>query len=219
MSDNTENDPESWVDRHGDALYRYAILRVRSPEVVADIVQETFLHALRSREGFAGRSTERTWLIGILRHKILDHYRRTGMSNHGIGTNAGLYAPRGSDTEYDTRGHWRNEPRSWGNDPSQALEAEEFWGVFHDCLAKMPRSLADAFFLREVDGLEAIEVQRELGVSPANLWTRLHRARALLRGCLEKNWFDDPARAAEASHPAADSISSTLSTTQAKGGS
>ena len=71
-------DAERWVDRHGDCLYRYALLRLRAPDLAADLVQETFLEALRVRASFAGRSSERTWLVGILRHKILDHYRRSG---------------------------------------------------------------------------------------------------------------------------------------------
>lgn len=217
MSDNLENNPETWVDRHGDALYRYAMLRVRSPEAVADIVQETFLHALRSREGFAGRSTERTWLIGILRHKILDHYRRTAVA--GATEIAIAASVDDSGIGYDARGHWQNAPKSWGNDPSQSLESKEFWGVFHQCLGKLPRSLADAFFLREVDGLDSIEVQRELGVSPANLWTRLHRARSLLRGCLERNWFDSSAPRSDPPEDINDSTPTPASASATKGGS
>ncbi len=74
--DTPVTDPDRWVDEHGDALFRYAILRLRDQELSEEVVQETFLEALRVRESFAGRSTERTWLIGILRHKILDHFRR-----------------------------------------------------------------------------------------------------------------------------------------------
>ena len=216
MSDNLEQNPETWVDRHGDALYRYAMLRVRSPEAVADIVQETFLHALRAREGFAGRSTERTWLIGILRHKILDHYRRTAANATERAISAHEEA---SDAEYDTRGHWQNAPKSWGDDPSRAIETKEFWSVFHGCLGKMPRSLADPFLLREVDGLDSVEVQRELGLSPANLWTRLHRARALLRGCLERNWFESATTGSDPSENVPDSTTPSVSTTPRKGGS
>jgi RNA polymerase sigma-70 factor (ECF subfamily) len=187
MSDVQATDPEVWVDRHGDGLYRYALLRLRSPELAADAVQETFLEALRARGSFAGRSSERTWLVGILRHKILDHYRRTGGARAAVG-NGAAEGP-GDDPAFDRRGRWREAPASWAGDPARALEAREFWDVFGRCLARLPRGLADAFFLREVDGLGADEVCDLLGITPANLWARLHRGRSLLRRCLEANWF------------------------------
>ena len=83
MSVNAVTDPEDWVDRHGDALYRYALLRLRSPDLAADVVQETFLEALRARSSFSGRSSERTWLVGILRHKIVDHLRKSAPGSGG----------------------------------------------------------------------------------------------------------------------------------------
>ena len=137
-----------------------------------------------SRRGsFAGRSSERTWLVGILKHKIADHYRR---SARGVESRPGA-DPTSAD--FDRRGHWRVGPASWGGDPGRDLEAREFWDAFGGCLAKLPRGLADAFLLRELDGLSSAEVQQQLGITPENLWTRLHRSRSLLRRCLESNWF------------------------------
>jgi RNA polymerase sigma-70 factor (ECF subfamily) len=180
---------ERWVDRHGDCLYRYALLRLGTPELAADIVQETFLEALGARGSFAGRSSERTWLIGILRHKILDHFRKSGREQARF--DAGLREPEaGCEPGFDRRGRWKSIPGSWAGEPSRVLETREFWDVFSGCLARLPRGLADAFFLREVDGLKPEEVQELLGISPANLWARLHRARAQLRRCLEIKWFN-----------------------------
>ena len=180
------SDPEGWLDRHGDALYRYALLRLRDRDLAADLVQETFLEALRARHGFAGRSSERTWLIGILKHKVLDHYRRAGRERAASGDDP-LPAPAGPS--FDRRGHWRVAPAAWAGDPGRDLEAREFWDAFAGCLSKLPAGIADAFFLREVDGLGAEEVQRLLGITPANFWARLHRARSALRRCLEAGWF------------------------------
>jgi RNA polymerase sigma-70 factor (ECF subfamily) len=175
-------DPESWVDRHGDCLYRYALLRLRTPDLAADVVQETFVEALGARSGFAARSSERTWLIGILRHKILDHFRKSGREQASPLIEL-------EESEFDRRGHWRLGRASWEGDPLRDIESREFWDVFYRCLSELPVGLADAFFLREVEGLAAEEVQQVLGITPANLWARLHRARSLLRQGLEVRWF------------------------------
>jgi RNA polymerase sigma-70 factor (ECF subfamily) len=191
MNDLEQVDPEGWVDRHGDGLYRYALLRLRAPEKAADVVQETFLEALRSRESYAGRASERTWLIGILRHKIVDQIRkaaRESAKRNGAESNGPDASP------FDARGHWRKGPASWAGDPSREMETNEFWEVFGGCMSKLPQGLADAFFLRELDGLSADQVQDALGITPANLWKRLHRARLLLRQCLETSWFSQGTR-------------------------
>jgi RNA polymerase sigma-70 factor, ECF subfamily len=191
IDDNRLADPEGWVDRHGDSLYRYALLRLRSRHLAEDVVQDTFLEAIRVRESFAGRSSERTWLIGILRHKILDRLRRSGRER---AAESGDSADPADGAIFDRRGRWCVGPASWGGDPSQEMETREFWDVFGRCLSGLPRGLADAFFLRELDGLSAGEVQQLLGITPANLWKRLHRARCLLRQCLESRWFGREAR-------------------------
>jgi RNA polymerase sigma-70 factor (TIGR02943 family) len=178
--------PESWLDSHGDCLYRYALLRVRAPELAAELVQETFLEALRGWGSFAGRSSERTWLVGILRHRIVDHLRRTARERTASGESSS--GPI-DDSAFDARGHWRATPDSWRDDPVSVLETREFWDVFGVCLSRLPRSLADAFFLREIDGLSADETRELLKISTNSLWTRLHRARSLLRDCLQLNWF------------------------------
>jgi RNA polymerase sigma-70 factor (ECF subfamily) len=185
-------DAERWVDRHGDCLYRYALLRLRAPDLAADAVQETFLEALRGQASFAARSSERTWLIGILRHKILDHYRRSGREQAALGA---IPHEDAFESNFDRRGRWKVGTKAWAGEPSRTLETREFWDQFGRCLSRLPRSLADAFFLREVDGLRSEEIQELLGISPANLWARLHRARSLLRDCLESGWFGRGARA------------------------
>jgi RNA polymerase sigma-70 factor (ECF subfamily) len=180
------DDPESWVDRHGDCLYRYALLRLRDHDLAADVVQETFLHALRSLESFDGRSSERTWLVGILKHKVIDQLR--GSSRRQAASN-GLAADAEARSEFDRNGRWRAKPASWPGEPTSDIETREFWEAFGRCLSGLPRGLADVFFLRELDGLSSPEVQEHLGITPANLWARLHRARSLLRRCLEAGWF------------------------------
>jgi RNA polymerase sigma-70 factor, ECF subfamily len=180
-------EPDAWVDRHGDSLYRYALLRLGSPDTAEDVVQETFLDAIRSQNSFGGRSSERTWLVGILRHKIIDRLRKSARQP---ATTGGLPPDDAGKAEFDRRGHWKTPPAAWNGEPSRELETREFWEVFGRCLAKLPSGIADTFFLSELDELDALEIQQILNISPANFWKRLHRARLLLRECLESRWFE-----------------------------
>jgi RNA polymerase sigma-70 factor (ECF subfamily) len=192
MPTDEANAPEEWLDRHGDALYRFAMARLRDPDAAADVVQETFLDGLRGRARFAGLASERTWLIGILKRKIIDHYRRSGREIAGLDESdesAVLDA-------FDRRGLWKNGPRRWPGDPHSDLERREFWLVLESCLTKLPAHLAQAYLAREMDEIPTEELCQRLAITPTNLWARLHRARMLLRACLERNWFttarDDP---------------------------
>lgn len=181
-------DPDRWLDQHGDALYRYALVRLRDPDQAAELVQETFLEAYRSRGAFTGMSSERTWLVGILRHRVIDHIRRLRRRRERQGDDATTF----EDVErryFGGRGTWRTRPAPWGDRPEDALERREFWDVLRDCLSRLPPSLAGAFYLRELDGLGSDEICLAVGITPANLWARLHRARLLLRDCLERHWF------------------------------
>lgn len=187
MSDHPELEPERWVDRHGDSLYRFALARLRRPELAAELVQETFLEALKARRSFSGRSTELTWLTAILRHRILDHYRREERRARGK-TEAGPETG-GARRPFDGRGERAEAPGRWGGDPQGDLERDEFWQVFRECLAELPEPLARIFVWREVDGLSGRELCEALDITPTNLWARLHRARVLLRESLERRWF------------------------------
>ena len=145
-------DPDRWVDEHGDALYGYAMLRLRDADVAADLVQETFLQALKGQGSFRGESTERTWLVGILKHKILDRFRGRAARERGIGGDEPEADP-GSEFFDEKRG-WRIPPGRWGDLPGDLVErAPEFWEVFHACLADLPPTYAEVFTLSELEGL------------------------------------------------------------------
>lgn len=179
-------DPTGWVDEHGDYLFRYAVFRLGHAEAAEDIVQETFLAALRSRQTFAGRSSERTWLFGILKNKIIDQLRRCGREEKAT---PGPPIEDVLDHFFDEKGRWRVKPARCVDDPADALERKEFWETMERCLVKLPGRLKAAFSLREMDGLPSEEVQEVLGVTAGNLWTLLHRARISLCRCLDINWF------------------------------
>ncbi|WP_435008675.1 sigma-70 family RNA polymerase sigma factor [Tundrisphaera lichenicola] len=176
----TEDQALGWISDHGDALFQFALGRLKSRELAEDLVQETFLAALGAIGRFEGRSTTRTWLVAILRRKIIDHHRKA----------AGSPLPQGPEvsTFFDDAGLWIRPPARWDS-PEQSLEKEEFREVLDGCFDRLPRHLAEPFALRERDGVEAEEVRRILNLSAGNLRIRLHRARLHLRKCLEENWF------------------------------
>jgi len=177
--------PEDWLAQHGDALFRYAFLRLRDRAQAEDLVQETLVAALQARHGFGGRSTERTWLIGILKNKLVD-YLRKGAREQPFG---GLDGNDGEiDALFDAKGRWKTPPSDWGN-PTSTLEQKQFWKVFADCFAALPSRHARVFAMCEFDGLDSTEVCKVFGITATNVWVILHRARLGLRQCLESRWF------------------------------
>ena len=182
----SRSEPEAWVDTHSDALYRYALLRVRSQELAEDMVQETFLAALRARSGFAGQSSERTWLIGILNNKVVDYLRKQAREQSLDQGDLGDDELEGLLFEAD--GHWRHPPSAWG-DPDAVFEQQVFWEALSRCLEELPVRQAQAFALCEMDGVAGTEASKVLGVTTTNMWVILHRARLRLKECLELNWL------------------------------
>jgi RNA polymerase sigma-70 factor (ECF subfamily) len=188
----TISDPDTWVEKHGDYLYRNALARVRDTGVAGDIVQETFLAALKARDSFAGRSTEQTWLIGILKRKIADHFRQVSRESDPDKFEH-LLTDIGDDFETagDRAGWWKNDrrPAKWMIDIHDSAEQREFWEFLQQCLDTLHPRLAVMFVLREMEELDSEKICNVLSLTPTNLRVMLHRARKDLRGCLEKNWM------------------------------
>jgi RNA polymerase sigma-70 factor (ECF subfamily) len=175
-------EPTQWLEQYGDELFRFALARLRRPHDAEDAVQETLLAAFKTRSQFAGRAQPRTWLLAILRSKILDRLRVQMRQ-------AAPTDPSELDAWFDASGHWRQAPQRW-DDPATLAERAEFWNVLRNCLARLPAPMAAAFTLRTIDEQRGDDVCRELAISPANLWVLLHRARLRLVRCLESKWFN-----------------------------
>ncbi len=194
MSDSPKKstpNPATWVDEHGDVLYRFALLRVKDPHVAEDMVQETFISALQGLDRFKGGSAIRTWLVGILKHKIIDHFRKS--SREVSTTDLTLLTEEPEEQVYHRFGMWtwKNRPQAWDDNPDNVFNNKEFWGVFTGCLDGLQETFRRAFSLRELDGLKTDEICKILDITPTNLWVILHRARTKLRNCLEAKWFRD----------------------------
>ena len=182
------SDPSTWVTQHGDYLYRYALMRVRNVDLAENLVQDTFLAALAGRKSFSGRSAEKTWMVGILKHKIIDHYRK-GFREKSV-TELQTDEEQTIDEFFDMAGHPKQRPRDWMPDQEVLLHSKEFWQVFRSCLSQLPERTANAFTMRELDGRSTEEICATLSITPTNLWVMLHRARLQLRALLEKEWFE-----------------------------
>lgn len=192
MTNKTLSNPEKWIDDHGDYLYGFAMFRLRDQHAAEDAVQETLLAGLQSRERFDGRSSERTWLVGILKHKVVDHYRKVGNAREvswQSESSTDDFEPFERTGEWI--GHWRAEfaPTNWEPDAFAMLERKDFWSTLDRCLAKLPEKTAIAFVMREIDGFSSEEICDVLDLSRNNLWVMLHRARMKLRDSLDIEWF------------------------------
>ena len=184
-------DPTQWLEDHGGALYAFAMSRLRNAAVAEDMVQETFLAAMKAKERFSGRSSERTWLTGILKHKIIDYYRKHSREKSYEDAEAIEAFER---EHFRDNGHWRTAPSSMGIRPSKLVERSEFWDVLHGCVGGLKPVQKEVFTLRELDGREGEDICEVLGISSSNLWVILYRARMQLRTCLQQKWFGGRAK-------------------------
>ncbi len=177
--------PEFWVDQYADYLFNYAVSRVSDSEIAKDLVQETFFAGLKSAKNYKGDAAERTWLIAILKRKVIDHYRK-------INSNKGKAEVRMSyNTGTETEGDWLEEQVA---DPMSILENsdienEELGMAIQECISKLPKKQAMVFTMKTVQGMSTEDICNELDINPSNLWVMIHRARTTLMECLNQNWF------------------------------
>jgi len=180
-------DPDSWLDDYGDLLFGYALARVRDKTLSEDLVQETLLAGIATADTFKGNSKESTWLVGILRHKILDHFRQSFREQKGQDEWRSLLELESN--EFDQEGAWKTPIPEWSN-PEKAAEQAEFWPVLNRCIGALPEKLGTLYTLREIDGIDTDQIADTLNISTKNnLWVMLSRARQQMRRCLQSRWF------------------------------
>lgn len=188
-------EPEKWIDRYGDILFNYTITRINKREVAEDLVQETFFSAYKARESFQQEASEKTWLISILKRKIIDHYRKKSTQNELSifdKDSKDDFMNHFFDKESGYEGHWTDSssPQEWRKDFQTSVESDEFNVILKNCLSKLSGKTSAVFTLKNMEDLDSDEICKELQISPSNYWVLMHRAKLQLRECMEKNWFN-----------------------------
>lgn len=177
--------PEKWVILHADYLFNYTISRINNHEQAKDLVQDTFFAALNAKENFQGKASERTWLISILKRKIVDYYRKINSIKGKAEIKMNFYS------DGDHEGDWIEEraPTDWNAEIEKSIENEELSVVLENCINNLPEKYAMVFRMKTIQQFETEEICKELEITSSNLWVIIHRARTQLRACMEKNWF------------------------------
>jgi RNA polymerase sigma-70 factor (ECF subfamily) len=179
-------DAEDWVDKYSTQMYRFALTRVKDQDVAEEVVQETFLAAWKSKSSFSGRSSEKSWLFGILKHKILDYFRqqkKRGEIEFGDSEDW-----ESAENLFQSNGLWKTPPSNWGINPEQAAQNLQLLEALNKCVESLSDRFKSLFLLKEMDGLTADEICDQLEIKPANLWVMMHRIRGRLKTCLESNF-------------------------------
>ena len=181
------------IEGHRPYLMRFALAKLRESQLAEEAVQDALVSALESLPSFSGRSSLRTWLTSILRFKVIDLQRRAVTERARLESTDfadDTHDEGWLDETFDETGHWRAKPQAWAN-PEASFEQRRFWEAFERCLDGLSDSAGRVFFKREIIGEETDTICKEEGITPANCWVILHRARIGLRTCLEKNWFGE----------------------------
>ena len=171
-----------------DYLLKFARLQLRNDAWAEDAVSETVVAALAKPQSFGNRSQLKTWLVGILKHKVIDTLRHHHREISGLENTDDEKADPLEDIAFQADGHFVEAPTDWGN-PEQQASSQQFFIILEACASKLPASQGRLFLMREWLELSSEEICKELQLTPTNLYVQLHRARLRLRECLELNWY------------------------------
>lgn len=177
-------EPKKWIDRYSDYLFNYTISRVNDREMAKDLVQDTFFAGLKSMKNFKGKASERTWLVSILKRKIIDYYRK-------INSKKGKAEVKINYNSTEEDGSWLEERVAdpFDKTAEATLENNELGDAIYSCLDKLPEKQATVFRMKTIQKLETEVICNELNITASNLWVIVHRARIAMADCMQKNWF------------------------------
>ena len=171
-----------------DYLLKFARLQLRNDAWAEDAVSETVVAALAKPQSFGNRSQLKTWLVGILKHKVIDALRHHHREISGLENSEDENADPLEAIAFQADGHFVEAPADWGN-PEQQASSQQFFTILEACASKLPPAQGRLFLMREWLELSSEEICKELQLTPTNLYVQLHRARLRLRECLELNWY------------------------------
>ncbi len=176
--------PNNWVDQYSDYLFNYTIARVNDREMAQDLISETFLAGLKSMKNFKGEASERTWLISILKRKIIDHYRKSNSKK-------GKAEVHINYKDEESEGDWLEERVAdpFDKTAEDSLQNEELGEAIYRCLSNLPVKQAKIFRMKTIDNFDTEAICNEFAITPSNFWVIIHRARTAMAECMEKNWF------------------------------
>lgn len=182
--------PVDWVEKYSDYLYGFAYYRVNDQELAEDLVQDTFLSGLTARDTYKGQASEKTWLVSILKNKIIDHYKKASTRNESP-LKLSTYDAPSYDYYFDKqkKGEWQkdHQPKDWGQ--SQQAETKEFYTILQKCMSALPTKWRGVFQMSLLDDNDSDLVCKEFKLTSSNFWVIMHRAKLQIRECLEKNWI------------------------------
>jgi RNA polymerase sigma-70 factor (ECF subfamily) len=187
MSEKNKAEITSLFNQHADYLFNYTITRVNDQHVAEELVQETFISAFKSYDSFQQKSKASTWLIAILKNKIIDHYRKKLREYK----KESLDQINESGDFFTDKGKWKKDqrPHEWNVDSVQQIEKEEFYMTLHYCLQRLNEIQRIAFVMKHLEDVDTTEICKELDITTSNYWVIIHRAKLQLRKCMETNWI------------------------------
>ncbi|TSJ47555.1 sigma-70 family RNA polymerase sigma factor [Fluviicola chungangensis] len=197
MSSNKNTEPALWVERFADYLYSIACIQLNDKELAKDLVSETFLSALQNLEKFRGESSEKTWLTRILNNKIIDHYRKssTRLKNlrHYLESSDEQFYQAFFEPSYLSDYHWKEKTSPVKNEQftDYLITNGEFQLALEYCLKQLSPKLKPVFIAKFIHEDDSETICKEFEISPSNYWIIIHRAKLLMRACLEHKWLNE----------------------------
>lgn len=185
MAETATETIELWVNKYSDYLFNFAMKKLNDRDLVLDLIQDTFVAAFKGLDKFEGRSAPQTWLVSILNRKIIDHWRRKNSRKTDVDSH--FFRGEGDKME----GSWiiENAPSHRVSSVEDKIEKEEQVQELTECLETLPNNWKGIMYAKYMENKKGAEITDEFGISSSNFWVIVHRAKLVLRDCLEKKWF------------------------------
>tara|TARA_R110002111_G_C5928424_1_gene366584 strand:+ start:270 stop:830 length:561 start_codon:yes stop_codon:yes gene_type:complete len=179
---------EDWFHLYSDELYGWAYHKTSSKEISEDLVQETFLAALKGFKNFRHDSQPKTWLFAILNNKIIDYYRKKARSFDQDKTNERMLLNR-TKSYFDAHENWKitGKEMFW-EENIHLLDDEEFSKILNRCLNELPDSWCFSLVSKYLLEKSAAQICQEIEVTRSNYWQIVHRAKLMVKKCIDLNW-------------------------------